>query len=336
MKLRGLLIAACTSVVLVALTGPAAGRVSRRSATSSLAITGFQRDWDPTTTIDRSAASLTTVVVDGVNLTAHGNSITAPTSSDTAQLVRTHHDHLRAELLVGNWSSAINDFSEPVAHTMLASAPNRAAVVSKLAAAVHSGGWNGVSVDLESLLSRDTAGLSAFVTALRTALPTADTISVNIQNESTASDFSAAGYNLTALGKSASRLILMGYDENGPWESTPGPIGQLSWQKTGLTIVLRSVAAAKVDLGVAGYGYAWRPKTVDTLTDAQSRALVHANGATAKYNTTIGEWTAKLSDGSVLWWSDARSLAARVTLATSMHLHGLAVWSLGQSDPITA
>jgi spore germination protein len=46
----------------------------------------------------------------------------------------------------------------------------------------------------------------------------------------------------------------------------------------------------------------------------------------------VGEWTAHLPDGSTVWWSDARSYAVRARLAASLHLHGLAVWSLGLSD----
>ena len=48
----------------------------------------------------------------------------------------------------------------------------------------------------------------------------------------------------------------------------------------------------------------------------------------------MGDWTATLSDGSTLWWSDTRSYALRVALARHEHLHGLAVWSLGESDVI--
>jgi spore germination protein YaaH len=48
----------------------------------------------------------------------------------------------------------------------------------------------------------------------------------------------------------------------------------------------------------------------------------------------VGEWTARLRDGSTVWWSDARSLARRTQFAWVLHLHGLAVWSLGLSDPI--
>jgi spore germination protein YaaH len=48
----------------------------------------------------------------------------------------------------------------------------------------------------------------------------------------------------------------------------------------------------------------------------------------------VGEWTAQLRDGSTVWWSDARSFAIRVAMARADGLHGVAVWSLGLSDPL--
>jgi spore germination protein YaaH len=61
---------------------------------------------------------------------------------------------------------------------------------------------------------------------------------------------------------------------------------------------------------------------------------VKKDGATAQWDPTQQEWHATLGDGTILWWSDARSFAAREALARSLHLGGVAVWSLGQGDPL--
>lgn len=70
------------------------------------------------------------------------------------------------------------------------------------------------------------------------------------------------------------------------------------------------------------------------MGDQQARDLAAADGVTSAYDGTAGEWTVTLSDGSVLWWSDAQSPAARRTLATAKGVHGLAVWDLGLSDTV--
>ena len=47
-----------------------------------------------------------------------------------------------------------------------------------------------------------------------------------------------------------------------------------------------------------------------------------------------GEWTARLSDGTRMWWSDGRSYALRLEMATAAGLHGVALWRLGSADPL--
>jgi spore germination protein YaaH len=195
--------------------------------------------------------------------------------------------------------------------------------------------WDGVNVDLESLNPTDTAGLVAFLRELRAQLPARAALSIDLQTEISLADMQADGYDLTSIGRAVNSVVLMAYDENGPWNPhTPGPIGALSWQRAGLKVLLSRVPASKVVLGVAGYGYAWRPSGAVSVSDQQARALAAANHVTPLWRPVEGEWTVRLRDGSVVWWSDARSLGLRRTLAGQLHLSGLAVWDLALSDPI--
>ncbi|HWG25065.1 glycosyl hydrolase family 18 protein, partial [Actinospica sp.] len=212
---------------------------------------------------------------------------------------------------------------------------NIGTVVSSLVGDVNAQGWDGVTVDFESIQSQDAQGLVDFVTALKSAMPTGKTVSVDVTAFPDAADYPANGYDLTALGNAADRIALMAYDEHGPTWNGVGPIGGLPWQESCLRQVLADVSAAKVDLGVAGYGYTW-PKsgTGVQVTDAQARQMVQSDGSTATWDSTQGEWTATLQDGTVLWWSDAKSWPLRVTLAQKYGLHGMALWALDLSDPI--
>ena len=307
--------------------------VGAPSASARLAVTGFQTEGSPTWLIDRDATALSSVSVAGVSLTGPGR-VSAVDPAALAQLATAHRDGLRAELLVSNWSSGINNFSERLAFATLRRPTAIARLAAALAGEVRADGWNGVTVDIESLAPRDSAGLVAFMAALRAKLPSGATLSVTVSNHTDAMGFATNGYDLAGLGASADRVILMAYDEHGPWEHTPGPIGPLRWQLAGLDVVLGYVPAGKVDLGVAGYGYGWRAHKTLALSDAQARALVADSGAKARYVASVGEWTARLRDGWTIWWSDTRSLAARARLARALHLHGLAIWCLAQSDPI--
>ncbi|QRX89474.1 glycosyl hydrolase family 18 protein [Streptomyces noursei] len=319
--------AASAAVIAVACTAPT-------QATQRLPVLGYQVQGDATALIDASAPALGSVGVDGVNISPAGSGVDAPGATAHGQLAAAHAHGLPAELLVGNFNATTDDFDESAANRLLSSAANIDNVVTALGNAVSSQGWDGVSIDMESLAARDTDGLTRFVTALRRALPARKTISIAVTTYTDTADYAANGWDLPALGQLVDRVVLMAYDEHSN-SSDPGPVGELSWQSAGLDALTSQVAPGKVDLGVAGYGYSWKPTgAVTQLSDQGARDLASSDGATTTFDSTAGEWNATLSDGTVLWWSDARSLTARRTLAAAKGIHGLAVWDLGLSDTI--
>lgn len=323
------------SVLLGGTAGPvAASDPTVGSGGAELAVTGFQGEWSPQSKITRSAEALTTVGVAAVAITLDGTDVAVPSADARKQLKTTHRLDLRGEILISNYIDSVGDFSEEAAYRLLSSRSNIDTVVAKIVDSVEDQGWDGVSIDLEALIDRDRAGLTRFAKALDQALPAGKTLSINVGLRQSQADYRHSGFDLGALASLVDRVILMAYDQHGPWDDTPGPIGELSWQTSGLEAMLEAVPADQVDLGVAGYGYGWRPDSIVTLSDARARSLVRKDGATAQWDEEVGEWTATLSDGSILWWSDARSYAARYALAAGYHLNGVAVWSLGLSDPI--
>jgi spore germination protein YaaH len=327
MGLRPAIIGFCASTTILLLAGCG-------GSGSSLSVTAFQREYDATQLISRNAPKLRTVAVEGVGLAQGGHSVSAVSGEALAQLAQAHRDHLHAELLLNNFDGRINDFSEPLAHGLLGDPANIRAVSAQIVRAVRTEGWDGVCVDLESLNPRDSAGLLALLETLRRGLPAGRTLSATVMNETSTGAYAGDGYDLSAISRTVDRVVLMGYDQHGPWERTPGPIGSLDWQKAGLHALLQSVPAGKVDLGVAGYGYAWGTRGVKELSDAQARGMVSSQRGRAQYESKIGEWTAKLRDGYTLWWSDGRSYEQRAALARQEGVHGLALWVLGLSDPL--
>jgi spore germination protein YaaH len=297
-------------------------------------MTAFQTDFSSPKLIDASKRAITTVGVDGVVLKASGAAVSEPSSGARDNLRRANHDGLPAELLVSNWSDAVGDFSEPLGHRMLGNRSHIDHVAGQLVADVQDGGWDGISVDLESLRPRDADGLTRFVRELQNRLPSRATLSICIMSATHPHQYYAEwGYRLGALARIVDRVELMTYDEHGPWEDEPGPIGALTWQRRSAAAARHFVPKSKLDLGVAGYGYGWRPHKNIQLTVAQARKLA---GAHAHFVKHVGEWTATLHDGSVLWWSDVRSYRLRVKLADHLGLHGLAMWALGSADPLPA
>jgi spore germination protein len=302
------------------------------TAGAGLAVLGFQSEDTAANRIDRSVRAMTMVGIDGVDLNGSGW-VSKPDSSARRQLARSHADGLPAVLLVGNWSNRVGDFYEPLAHRTLGSSANVERAARALARDVRRQGWNGVSVDLESLRPRDRAGLTRLVSDLRADLPADASLTICLQASASLSGYRASGYDLPGLAASADQIVLMTYDDHGPWENSPGPIGPLQWQRDSVHALERVVPANQIFLGVADYGYAWRPHSNDSLTVAQARSLATRWHARARWVSRVGEWTARLSDGSTLWWSDARAIRRRMSLARQLGVYGVAVWSLA-GDPL--
>ncbi|NUR57390.1 MAG: hypothetical protein HOV87_01555 [Catenulispora sp.] len=327
-------VAALTAATIAVVAGTT---LFAHSATAApvLAVTGYAEEGTANSAIDASAAAMTTVGVDGININSAGTGVPAPDAGALTLLAKAHADHLRAEFLVGNYSASIGDF-DPTALDKLLSSPNNInSVVATVVNAVNTQGWDGVTIDFESILGKDAQGLVAFGTALKQAMPAGKTVSIDVTAFETAAEYTANGYNLSALGGVVDRVALMAYDQHGPTWNGVGPIGGLPWQETCLRQLLTEVPAAKIDLGVAGYGYTWpRTGTGVQVGDVQARQLVTADGSTATWDSTQGEWTATLKNGTVMWWSDAKSWPLRAALAQEYAVHGMALWSLDLSDPL--
>jgi len=318
--------------LLAILTGALApAPAPAHAADAPLASTGYVLGGASDALVAHEAHALRTLGVDGVTLSRRGDRVS---TMDDRLAGTAHANGLRAELLVSNYSNRLGDFDPRSAARLLRSPDNIDAVAGRLASYVASQGWDGIQLDLESLSAADADGLLALATTLQARMPAEKTVSIAVMASDQASEYVRRGYRLPELGAVVDTLALMTYDQHEPW-SGPGPIGALDWQRRSVAVVTAVVPADKVDLGVAGYGYTW-PRGHDgrTVTDAQARRLVARDGARARWPSGPGEWTARLSDGTRLWWSDGRSIALRQQLAGELGLHGIALWRLGSADPL--
>jgi spore germination protein len=330
-----LLVAAAVVAGLLCLGGPPSLADARPERAAPLASTGYILGGSPDRLVARDAHALATLGVAGVAITSDGRSVSRPDAGTTRLLAAAHANGLRAELLVSNYSDSLGDFDARAAARLLRHAGRVRAVATTLAGVVADEGWDGVQVDLESLAKADGDGLLMLVRELQDRMAAEKTVSIAVMASTVAREYVRRGYQLPALGQAVDTLALMTYDQHGPGWSGPGPIGARGWQREALATVVTKVPATKVDLGVAGYGYAWTGDgTGHTVTVKAARRLVSADGATARWRSGPGEWTARLSDGTVLWWSDGRSYAKRVQMAEDAGVHGLALWRLGSADPL--
>lgn len=110
--------------------------ISFGAASNSLSVTGYVEQGSEPELIDGSAHALTSVDVDGINLTTDGADVSTPDNSTPLLLARAHRDGLRGELLIGNIDSSIGDFSSRIATSLLRIPLNTHRVAQRLCAIV--------------------------------------------------------------------------------------------------------------------------------------------------------------------------------------------------------
>jgi len=300
---------------------------------SGLSVTGFALGDLRTSRLAADAEALDTVSVAGIGLRRTGGAVSQPTPDVQRVRAAAAERGLRTQLVMSNYSNRLGDFDPASLHRLLSDPARSARVAARVADLAEQGGWDGVNVDLERVRPGDAAGLTRFVQLVSDALPASSTTSVDVSASTSAAGYRQGGYDLAGLGRAADVVVLMTYDQHGPTWSGPGPVGDLRWQREAVETAVTQVPAEQVDLGVAGYGYTWpRSGTGRTVTVAQARTLVARDGVRPRWHADSGEWSARLDDGTRMWWSDRRSYERRVKLARDLGVHGVALWQLGSAD----
>jgi cellulose synthase/poly-beta-1,6-N-acetylglucosamine synthase-like glycosyltransferase/peptidoglycan/xylan/chitin deacetylase (PgdA/CDA1 family) len=288
--------------------------------------------------VDQNSQYLTSMAATGGYITPSG--VFAYLGVQNA-LVHAHLQGARAELVVQNFNlantSANADFDPQLAHDLLKSDAIQAEFVKSLRQTLVTEGWDGVVIDFENLNAGDQKAFVHFLRILHKALASKIRLVAAVPPRDPGYT-SSMQYDLAGISQNTDLVNVMTYNQHDP-SGSAGPIGEPSWIKASLANVYQYIPKNKLQLGIAGYGYLWGPsvaKYTNTVTPSQARLIVKRDHGVARYDSVAAEWTAKLPDGSVLWWNDARSIAARAALAKSLGVEGAALWEISTSDVVKA
>lgn len=216
-------------------------------------------------------------------------------------------------------------FNTPAAQSFLGSLFTRVAVARAVADIVRRQHYAGVNLDFEPPETRYAAGLAAFVIDLRDLLPPHTNIYLDVVPAS------GGAYAWPHLTPEVTAYILMSYDEHDDG-SMPGPVAATSWVTAKARRLLTKVPANKLDLGLAFYGYDWLGGTTHAKTLALNSIppaiLSHASYDSATQEMT-GTYVSRKGLQNTFWYESPKGLKAKLRVAQSLHLRGVAVWRLG-------
>lgn len=202
----------------------------------------------------------------------------------------------------------------------------------------NSEGWAGATLDFESLPAADRMLFTTFVSGLASELHGyGKTLQVVVPaNTGTRNDWNGA-FDQTALGAVADSIIIMAYDYSYP-ASPPGPIAPLPWVQQVLAYTVSRVPAQKVVLGLDSYGYDWHGKSANAAGLSEIDTFMQKNHITPQWNAQSDApwftWTDSTGLKHIVYYENAKSTRAKLTLAQDYGISGVAVWRAGLEDDV--
>jgi len=235
---------------------------------------------------------------------------------------------------------------------LLSNASQRTAHVQTLVNLVTSKGYDGIDLDYEAMNFGGTlterqavrAGFVALVAELNTALNAhGKLLSVTVGPRTSGTDANWLVFDYAGIAPAADRVRIMTYDYH--WRGgSPGAIAPLNWVETVLKYAVTAIPGAKIEAGVPLYGYDWPadPTQPDGYGNAVSTSFVDAEALRLQYNAArqwsatdaapYFSYTATNGVNHVVWYNDADSTKAKMTLIQKYGLRGLVFWAVAEED----
>jgi spore germination protein YaaH len=180
--------------------------------------------------------------------------------------------------------------------------------------------------------------------------------SVTVASRTSAKDPNWWVYDYKALGREADRVRIMTYDFS--WSGGPaGPIAPKWWVRQVASYAASAITPSKVSLGMPAYGRDWYVRTISGKCPASAKSTVarttrqmkqyakdigqtptwrkHATSQYFTYQKTYRSGDRRCKVQRAVWYDDAESLNAKVTLVQRFGLRGIAIWALGNEGAST-
>lgn len=254
--------------------------------------------------------------------------------TETLEFVRGTRSDLPVMPLVNNFDSTTQDWDGVTLGRMLSDPPARSANIRALLDFIRIGGFAGINIDYENVPEDRQADLVSYMRELYTVFhPLGLIVSQDIPIDDDS-------YDALSLSASVDFLVLMAYDENSAFDTSPGPVAGQEWFTDTLALRFSSLPPEKTVVALGSYGYEWdRDEAVSGTTVTYQEALQTARAAKAdlEFETESLNPTFDYYDHEALrsvWYLDAATFYNQVS--TSLRLgnpYGFALWRMGSEDP---
>lgn len=236
-------------------------------------------------------------------------------------------------------------FSNELAHLALTDPAVQRRLIDNVLATLREKGYAGLDVDFEYVYPEDAGAYAALLAAFRARLaPLGLSLIAALAPKTSAAQRGALyeGHDFAAIGAAVDQVLLMTYE----WGYTYGPpmaVAPLPNVRQVVEYALTEIPAEKIWLGVPAYGYDWPLPFVrgesraTSISPQQAVALARRYGQAIQYDQRAQaphfNYTDERGVPHEVWFEDARSILAKLSLIPEYGLYGAGYWNLMRPFP---
>lgn len=234
-------------------------------------------------------------------------------------------------------------FSGDIAHSIFTNMTAQDTLMQNMLAALRSRGYYGVNLNIEYVQPYDREGYNAFLERVSEVLHAngymlSSAIAPKVSDEQYGVLYTAHDYE--AHGKYCDRVVIMTY-EWGYTYSSPRAVSPVNEMRGVMDYAVTKMPPSKILLGFSNYGYNWslpwrQGQPAQVISNAAAVDLAASVFAQIKFDETAKAPYFNYTDPSgakhEVWFEDARSVAARLSLVGEYGLAGISIWTINMRN----
>ncbi|HEY5583205.1 MAG TPA: LysM peptidoglycan-binding domain-containing protein [Ruminiclostridium sp.] len=235
-------------------------------------------------------------------------------------------------------------FDSDLAHTILTNTEVQDNMIKNIISALKEKNYYGLDIDFEYIYPHDRENYNNFLRKIVKILrPLGYTITTALAPKTSADQLGLLyqAHDYAVHGALLDHVILMTYE----WGYTYGPpkaVAPLNEVRKVINYAVSVIPSQKIFMGIPNYGYNWtlpyKPGTsAIVLSNPGAVELAFKVGATILYDpiaqSPYFRYFDKDGKQHEVWFEDARSILAKLTLANEYRLGGVSYWTIGRYFP---
>lgn len=235
-------------------------------------------------------------------------------------------------------------FSSDLAHILLTDETVQNIMIENVMKTIRSKGYYGLDVDFEYIFPTDREAYNRLLAKFADLLHAENYILSTSVAPKTSGDQPGVLYqahDYEAHGSIADHVIIMTYE----WGYTYGPpmaVAPLDQVKLVLDYAVTVIPPEKIFMGIPNYGYDWtlpfeKGTAARAISNVEAINLARDNHAAIQFNeqsaSPFFEYYDKDKRKHIVWFEDARSIAAKLELVDEYGLGGVSYWTVNKFFP---